>query len=118
MPDKEDVLFYAGYGFVIVMLGLMILLFSVGFLGGWEAFGIWLLSLSLILIGLGNVRTETAPHGSTTLIGGGLIFAIISIAVLGIITEIVTPLTAFALLILLCGIGIFFFGIKRIRSTS
>jgi hypothetical protein len=118
MADKEDKLFYAGYGFVIIMLGLLVMLFSIGFLDAWTAFGLWLLSLSLVLVGLGNVRTDSAPHGSRAMIGIGLFFTVISIAVLGIILEWFTPLFAFALLIVLIGLGILAMGIKRPKSTT
>jgi hypothetical protein len=118
MPVKEDTLFYAGYGFVIIMLGLMILFYSMGAIGGWTAFGLWLLSMSLVLVGLGSVRTETAPSGSRTLIGFGLFFAVISMAILGIILELVSPLAAFAGIILLMGIGILVLGMRRDKSKS
>jgi hypothetical protein len=118
MANTEDKLFYAGYGFVVIMLGLLVMLFSIGFLDGWTAFGLWLLSLSLILVGLGNVRTESAPHGSRAMVGIGLFFTIISIAVLGIILQWFTPLTAFALLIVLIGLGILGMSIKRPKSTT
>ena len=118
MPDKEDKLFYAGYGFVIIMLGLMILFYSMGALSGWTAFGLWLLSMSLILVGLGSVRTEAAPYGSRTLIGSGLFFAVISIAILGIILELVSPLTAFAGIILLMGLGVLVLGMRRKKCRS
>jgi hypothetical protein len=118
MADKEDTLFYAGYGFVIIMLGLMILLVSIDFIDGWTAFGLWLLSLSLILLGLGNIRTDSAPRGSRALVGTGLFFTIISIAVLGIILQLLSIFTAIALLILLFGLGILGLGMKRTKSTS
>jgi hypothetical protein len=118
MADKEDTLFYAGYGFVVIMLGLMIMLVSINFVDPWTAFGLWLLSLSMILIGLGNIRTDSAPKGSGVLIGTGLFFALISIVVLGIILQLFSPLTAFALLILVFGLGILGLGIRRTRATS
>lgn len=118
MAAKEDMLFYAGYGFVFIMLGLMILLFSIGFLDGWTAFGVWLLSMSLVLIGLGSVRTGAAPQGSGMLVGTGLFFTIISIVILGIILEFLNPLTAFAVLILLLGLGILTLGVRKTRSAS
>ena len=102
----------------IRMPASLIMLFSIGFLDGWTAFGLWLLSLSLILVGLGNVRTESAPHGSRAMVGIGLFFTIISIAVLGIILQWFTPLTAFALLIVLIGLGILGMSIKRPKSTT
>lgn len=118
MSNREDTVFYAGYGLVVIMLGLMVLLFSMGFLSGWHAFGIWLLSTSLILLGLGSVRTEMAPHGSRMLMGSGLFFLVISIAILGIILELITPLTAIALLILVVGIVVVALGVRRSRSIS
>ncbi|UCE39142.1 MAG: hypothetical protein JSW00_07980 [Thermoplasmata archaeon] len=118
MQEKEDLLFYAGYGLSIVMLGLMSLLYSIGFIDGWAAFGMWLLATSLILVGLGMVRTESAPHGSRALMGFGFLLTIISIAILGIILKMVTPTTAFALLILLAGLGILALGLSRARSAS
>ena len=118
MADKEDNLFYAGYGFVIIMLGLMVLLVSIDFLDGWIAFGLWLLSLSLILVGLGNIRTDSAPRGSKALVGTGLFFTIISITVLGIILNLFSIFTAFALLILLFGLGILGLCMKRTKSAS
>jgi hypothetical protein len=118
MDDKEDMLFYAGYGLVVIMLGLMIFLFSIGFIDGWVAFGLWLLSTSLTLIGLGSVRTGSAPHGSRVLIGSGLLFTVISIAIMGIIFEMITPITAFAFLILMAGLGILALGVSRSRSTT
>lgn len=118
MADKEDTLFYAGYGFVIIMLGLMLLLVSIEFIDGWTAFGLWLLSLSMILIGLGNIRTDSAPRGSGALVGLGFFFTIISIMILGIILNLFSIYTAFALLILLFGLGIIGLGIRRTRSTS
>ncbi len=118
MRDTEDTLFYAGYAFVIIVLGMMILLYSMNALDAGRAFGIWLLSTSLILIGLGAVRTESAPYGSRMLIGSGFFFAIISIAVLGIILEVINPVSAFAILVLLLGLGILGLGVRRSRSTS
>lgn len=118
MQDKEDMLFYAGYGLVVIMLGMMAMLYSINFIDGWTAFGFWLLSTSLILVGLGMIRTESAPHGSKALVGSGLLFTVISIAILGIILEILTPVTAFALLILIAGLGILAMGLGRSRSTS
>jgi hypothetical protein len=94
------------------------MLVSIEFIEPWTAFGLWLLSLSLILIGLGNIRTDSAPRGSSVLVGSGLFFAIISIVVLGIILQLFEPLTAFALLILVLGLGILGLGIRRTRSTS
>jgi hypothetical protein len=118
MQEKEDVLFYAGYGLVVIMLGMMAMLYSINFIDVWTAFGFWLLSTSLILVGLGMIRTESAPHGSRALIGSGLLFTVISIAILGIILEILSPPTAFALLILIAGLGILAMGLGRSRSTS
>ncbi len=117
MAETEDKVFYAGYGFVVIVLGLMILLFSVGILDGWTAFGLWLLSTSLILLGLGNVKTETAPRGSRTLVGSGLFFTVISIAILGIILGVLTPLSALAALILLIGLVILGLAVGR-KSPS
>lgn len=113
MTATEDKVFYAGYGFVVIMLGVLVLLFSIGFLDGWTAFGLWLLSTSLILVGLGSVGTETAPHGSKALVGSGLFFTVISVAILGITLEMITPLTALALLILLIGLVIIGLGVGR-----
>jgi hypothetical protein len=113
MADKEDTLFYAGYGFVIIMLGLMVMLVSIEFIDPGTAFGLWLLSLSLILIGLGNIRTDSAPRGSSVLVGAGLFFAIISIITLGIILQLFSALTAFALLILVLGLGILGMSLRR-----
>ncbi len=118
MTGNDDKVFYAGYGFVVIMLGLMVLLLSIGFVDGWTAFGLWLLSTSLILVGLGNVRTDTSPSGSKGLVGSGLFFTAISIAILGIILEMITPVTALALMILLLGLGILALGIKRSKSAS
>ena len=118
MADKGDKLFYAGYGLVVVMLGLMVLLFSIGVVNGWSALGFWLLTISLILIGLGSVRTEAAPRGSKTLMGSGLFFAVVSIAILGIILEMINPLTAIALMILLVGIVVVAFSMMRNKSVS
>ena len=118
MAETEDKVFYAGYGFVVIMLGLMVLLISIGFLEVWTAFGIWLLSLSLILVGLGNVRTDSAPHGSRAMIGTGFFFTVISIAVLGIILNWLEPLTAFALLVVLMGVGILGLSMKRTKTTT
>jgi hypothetical protein len=118
MTEMEDKLFYAGYGFVVIMLGLMVLLVSIGFLDVWTAFGIWLLSMSLILVGLGNVKTDSAPHGSRAMVGTGLFFTMISIAVMGIILNWFTPLTAIALLVVLFGVGIVGLGMKKTRSTT
>lgn len=106
MTQKEDKVFYSGYGLVVIMLGLMVLLFSSGFLDGWTAFGLWLLSTSLILIGLGAVRTEAAPHGSRALVGSGLFFTVISIAILGIILGMLNPVSALAMLIIIVGLVI------------
>jgi hypothetical protein len=117
MAETEDKVFYAGYGFVVIVLGLMILLFSAGILDGWTAFGLWLLSTSLILLGLGNVKTETAPRGSRTLVGSGLFFTVISIAILGIILGVLTPLSALAALILLIGLVILGLAVGR-KSPS
>jgi hypothetical protein len=113
MAEQEDVLFYMGYGFVVIVLGLMILLFSMGAVEGGMAFGLWLLCTSMIMIGLGSVRTKTAPSGSTTLIGSGLFFAVISMAILGIILQVVNPVSALAIIILLMGVAVVAFGIKR-----
>ncbi len=113
MTDKEDMLFYAGYGNVLIMLGLVVMLYSMDILDAPLAFGFWLLTTALILIGLGSVRTESAPHGSGTLIGSGIFFAVISISVLGIFMDIINPGVAFALLILVVGIGVMAMGIRR-----
>jgi hypothetical protein len=118
MQEKEDTLFYAGYGLVIIMLGMMAFLYSINFIDAWTAFGFWLLSTSLILVGLGMIRTKSAPHGSRALIGSGLLFTVISIAILGIILEILSPVTAFALLILIAGLGILAMALGGSRSTS
>jgi hypothetical protein len=64
------------------------------------------------------IRTESAPHGSRVLIGSGLLFTVISIAILGIILEILSPVTAFALLILIAGLGILAMALGGSRSTS
>lgn len=115
MADTEDVLFNIGYGFVVIVLGLMILLFSMGAIDGGMAFGLWLLCTSMIMVGLGSVRTRTAPSGSTTLIGAGLFFAVISMAILGIILEVMNPITALAVIILLMGLAVVAFGMRRAR---
>jgi hypothetical protein len=117
MAEKEDKVFYAGYGFVVIMLGLMVLFYSTGFVGGWTAFGLWLLSTSLILIGLGAVRTEAAPQGSRALVGSGVFFTVISLAILGIILEMLTPVTALAMLIIIMGLVILGMAMGR-RSAS
>ncbi len=118
MEKKEDLVFYAGYGLVVVMLGFMAMLYSIGFVDGWIAAGLWLLSTSLILVGLGSVRTASAPHGSRVLVGSGLLFTVISIAILGIIFDMINPITAFAFLIVMAGLGILALGVSRSRSTS
>lgn len=118
MADVEDMLFYTGYGFVVIVLGMMVLLFSIGAVDAGLAFGLWLLATSMILIGLGSVRTKSAPHGSSTLIGSGVFFAVISMALLGIILRVINPITALAVLILLVGIGVVALGVRRTKSTS
>jgi hypothetical protein len=118
MANKGDTVFFAGYGFVIIMLGVVIMLFSLGALDPVVAFGLWLLTTGLILVGLGTVRTDEAPHGSRVMVGGGLFFAIIAIALMGIILEFIPPVTALALLILLAGIGVVVMGLRRGRSPS
>jgi len=95
----------------------MVLFYSAGFVGGWTAFGLWLLSTSLILIGLGAVRTEAAPQGSRALVGSGVFFTVISIAILGIILEMLTPGTALAMLIIIMGLVILGMAMGR-RSVS
>ena len=113
MTEKEDMLFFAGYGLVFIMLGLVVLLYSMGLIDPALAFGFWLLTVAMICIGLGAVRTETQPRGSNTLIGGGVFFAVISIGFLGIIMQIINPVTAIAILILVLGVGVVVLGARR-----
>ena len=118
MTDKEDKLFYAGYGLVIIMLGVVVMLFSVGAVDGWSALGLWVLTMGLILIGLGNVKTESAPSGSMALMGSGLFLAVISIAILGIILNMINTGVAIAIMILLVGLVLVAFGMRRSKSIS
>jgi hypothetical protein len=68
---------------------------------------------SFVLIGLGTVQTKDAPFGSPILIGTGVFFTLVSVVILGIIAEVLTPLTAFALFILVIGLVIVGMGLMR-----
>ena len=113
MADKGDTVFFAGYGSVIIILGLVLFMYSMNLFDAMYAFGFWLLFTSFVLIGLGTVRTKDAPSGSPVLIGTGVFFTLISVVILGIIAEVLTPLTAFALFILVIGLAVVGLGFMR-----
>jgi hypothetical protein len=113
MADKGDTVFFAGYGSVIIILGLVIFMYSMELFDAMYGFGFWLLFTSFVLIGLGTVRTRDAPSGSPILIGTGVFFMLVSVVILGIIAEVLTPLTAFALFILVIGLAIVGMGLMR-----
>ena len=79
MADKGDTVFFAGYGSVIIILGLVIFMYSMSLFDAMFAFGFWLLFTSFVLIGLGTVRTRDAPSGSPILIGAGVFFTLVSV---------------------------------------
>lgn len=116
MAENEEIVFFAGYGLVILMIGLMIGLFSMGFFDAWLAFTLWLLFTSFILVGLGGVKTENAPQGSMALAGTGIVFLIISIGFLGAIFNILHPFTSIAILIFFIGLAIIWTGIRKARK--
>lgn len=113
MADKGDTVFYAGYGSVIIILALVIFMYSLELFDAMYAFGFWLLFTSFVLIGLGTVRTEDAPFGSPILIGTGVFFTLVAVAILGIIAEVLEPIQAFALFMLVIGLAIVGIGLTR-----
>lgn len=115
MANKGDTVFFSGYGSVIIILGLVLFMFSMGLFDAMYAFGFWLLFTSFVLIGLGTVKTEEAPSGSPVLIGAGVFFTLVAVVILGIIAEILNPLTAFALFILVIGLAVVGIGFMRRR---
>jgi len=115
MADKGDTVFYAGYGSVIIILGLVLFMYAMELFDAMYAFGFWLLFTSFVLIGLGTVQTKDAPFGSPVLIGVGVFFTLIAGIMLGIIAGFLTPLTAFAVFILVIGLAIVGVGLLRRR---
>ena len=115
MADKGDTVFFSGYGSVIIILGLVLFMYSMELFSAVYAFGFWLLFTSFVLIGLGTVKTEEAPSGSPVLIGTGIFLTLVSVILLGIIAEILNPLTAFAVFVLVIGLAIVGVGFVRKR---
>jgi hypothetical protein len=113
MAKKEDKVFFAGYGLVIMMIGLVVGLYSTGFFDGGTAFSLWLLFTSFILVGLGSIKTESAPQGSMALVGSGIALLIISVGLLGIFYQIIHPITAIAILIVFIGLAVIGMGMRR-----
>ncbi len=88
--EKSDMMYYSAYLILFILLGV------------WFLF--WLLSAGVLMIILGTFRTKEAPHGSSLLIGSGMLLSIVMLLFLAITTNLIGGWVGAALGIILIGI--------------
>lgn len=116
--EKSDLLFYLGWGFAIVFLGLTVALGLSGNVDWLEAVLLWLMLVGFLMIGLGMGRTREAPRGSMFLAGVGGLVAVLSAGLLATALELFEASYGIAIIIVALGMAIIVMGLARFRSPS
>ena len=102
--EKSDMMYYSAYLILFILLGVWFLFWALGYVGLGEMFLFWLLSAGVLMIILGTFRTKEAPHGSSLLIGSGMLLSIVMLLFLAITTDLIGGWVGAALGIILIGI--------------
>ena len=114
---KEDLMYYLAYFMLFILIGIWMMLWAVGLIEFIEAILLWLISMGLLMIVFGTVKTKRKPRGEGTLLMGGMIVSIISLILLALVTDAVDVWIAVALAVILIsigGLGLFMSRIKGI----
>ena len=89
MTYSSDKLFNLAWGLVGVMVGISILLWAMDVVEAKVAIAIWILSVGLILFGLGFVKTDKAERGSLPMMAfGGFVVAVAS-GIFGVVLDLI-----------------------------
>jgi hypothetical protein len=103
--EKSDIIYYVAWILTFILLGVWVLVWAMDYVSFLEMVMVWLLSVSILLIIFGTMRSEDAPRGSTVLIGAGLLLAIFMIVLLGVTTDLIGGLMGMGFGIILVGIA-------------
>ena len=88
--DRSDLMYYLAYIFLFILLGVWLLLWTLGAIGGFgEMLLIWLLSIGILMLAFGSVRTRESPQGSTMLIAAGMLLSIFMLIMLAVVSDII-----------------------------
>ena len=102
--QKSDMMYYVAWILTFILLGVWILVWAMDYVGFLEMVMVWLLSVGILMIIFGTLRSEDAPRGSTVLIGAGMLLAIFMIVLLGIMTDLIGGFLGIGFGIILVGI--------------
>lgn len=118
MTYSSDKLFSLAWGLIGVMVGVSILLWSVGVLSGAGAFMVWLLSVGIITLGLGFVRTKEAPKGSFTLMAVGAFVVALASGILGVVFDLIPLYASISIIIIVFSLVIALTGIMGLKGKE
>ena len=118
MPYNSDKIFNLGWGLVGVMVGVSVLLWSIGIVSGAGAFMVWLLSVGIITLGLGFVRTKEAREGSFTLMAFGAFVVALASGILGAVLDLISLSASIAIIIIVFSLVIALTGIMGSKSKE
>ena len=100
---RNDIVYYAGYLILFIMLGVWMLAWAMGSIGLGEAFMLWLLSGGVLLIAIGGSNIS-GMAASNFQLATGLVLAVFILIMLGVTSDIIGGLVGAALGIILIGI--------------
>lgn len=103
--QKSDMIYYVAWILTFILLGVWILVWAMDYVNFVEMVMVWLLSIGVLMIIFGTMRSEDAPRGSTVLIGAGMLLAIFMIVLLGVMTDLIGGFLGIGFGIILVGIA-------------
>ena len=118
MSDKSDKLFNLGWGLIGVMVGVSILLWAMDVVESASALMIWLLSVGIIALGLGFVRTDEAPNGSFTLLSTGAFVVAIACGISGAVLDLIPLSASLGIIIIIVSLVIVLTGIMGSKGKE
>jgi hypothetical protein len=98
-------IYYVAWILTFILLGVWILVWAMDYVNFVEMVLVWLLSIGVLMIIFGTMRSEDAPRGSTVLIGAGMLLAIFMIVLLGVMTDLIGGFLGIGFGIILVGIA-------------
>ena len=102
--EKSDIIYYVAWILTFILLGVWILVWAMDKVDFAEMVMVWLLSVGVLMIIFGTMRSEDAPRGSTVLIGAGMLLAIFMIVLLGVTTDLIGGVLGIGFGVILVGI--------------
>ena len=118
MTYSSDKLFNLVWGLVGVMVGISILLWAMDVVEAKVAIAIWILSVGLILFGLGFVKTDKAERGSLPMMSfGGFVVAVAS-GIFGVVLDLIPISASVGIIIIVISLVVVFTGTVRSKSKE